>query len=101
MEADPVEIGKWVSARFVRPAGPMRKTDVYVIFNHSNIVILGEIRWHAPFRQYSFMPVRDRVFSASCMHDIGNFCAKLTKEHNERNRAKRKSAAATVPRQTV
>lgn len=56
--------------RFQRIPKPGRKTMVWAIVSQSSGVKLGEIRWHAPWRQYCFYPSADTIFNMECMDDI-------------------------------
>lgn len=44
------------------------KTHIFDIFNGD--VMLGEIRWHAPWRRYCFYPKEHTLFDRSCLAEI-------------------------------
>lgn len=52
---------------------PSGKTSIWRVLNKSTQTSLGEIRWYASWRQYTFMPTQGTIFSAGCLNDIENF----------------------------
>lgn len=60
--------------------GKKPKTLEYAILTKSDNYLIGEIRWYAPWRQYSFFPAPHTVFTKSCMTDINNFITELMEE---------------------
>lgn len=61
-----------------------RKTNIYWV--KSQVDLLGEIRWYAPWRRYCFSPdLKHRtIFDANCLREIADFCENLTKEHKNK-----------------
>jgi len=56
--------------------GEKPKTKIYkVLSKHEDI--LGEVKWYAPWRQYSFFPEDECIFSKGCMNDINDFMTEL------------------------
>jgi hypothetical protein len=49
------------------------KTKVYGVYNNTSGVCLGMIDWYGLWRQYSFTPFSQMVFSAGCLADIMDF----------------------------
>lgn len=45
---------------------------------------IGEIRWYAHWRCYSFHPYEKTVYEKTCLRDIANFCEKQTKLHKKK-----------------
>ncbi len=59
------------------------KTRVWSCINNSLDDVLGEARWHAPWRQYCFFPEDQIVFSPSCLTDITSFLNKVNIQHKK------------------
>lgn len=59
------------------------KTEVYTVNNKSSGVLLGIIKWFAPWRQYCFFPSETTVYSQGCLKDIENFIQKLMHKRKE------------------
>lgn len=57
-------------------------TEIWVITG-SGDVVLGHVKWYAPWRMYCFLPERgyDTVFSPDCLDSISTFARDLTKAH--------------------
>jgi len=58
------------------------KTEVYDIFANGG-VLLGQVKWFPRWRQYTFFPTKDTVFSKGCLCDIEDFikgCMELRKK---------------------
>ena len=53
------------------------KTNVYLIQTKSGDVDLGVIKWYGPWRQYTFFPDDNTIFSKGCMSDINLFIEEL------------------------
>ena len=63
------------------PPKPLTKTwDIVPI--HPPFDSLGSIRWHGPWRCYSYFPDRDRIIilEKKCLRDIADFCEQQTLE---------------------
>jgi len=56
------------------------KTNVYFIQTKNGDVDLGVVKWYAPWRQYTFFPVDNTIFSRGCMSDINTFIENLMNE---------------------
>lgn len=64
-----------------RPAKvrPGIKTKWWTVWSKSGS-LLGNIRFHSPWRKYVFHPDGDTMFDASCMRDIVSFLVVQTRE---------------------
>ncbi len=49
------------------------KTEVYDVVSKRHSFSIGTIKWHGPWRQYAFFPVKDTVFNSECLKDIRAF----------------------------
>ncbi len=49
------------------------KTNVWTVFSTRTGNPLGHIKWFGRWRQYTFMPEFDTVFSSGCLNDIQDF----------------------------
>ena len=56
------------------------KTSVYEVRSKEGNIYLGQIKWYAPWRCYSFFPAPDTIFEKKCLGDIVNFINKLMYE---------------------
>ena len=52
------------------------KTSVFAIMSKHDDII-GEVKWLAPWRQYTFFPEDDCIFSKGCLEDINHFMTEL------------------------
>lgn len=68
------------------------KTAEYNVENDARDDVLGTIGWFGRWRCYAFDPWPYTTYEKTCLRDIADFCERLTKEHNARNRAKRTAA---------
>lgn len=74
---------------FVRNRKQNPKTWIYNVFTKDNprgIFNLGQIRWHAPWRQYAFFSEGEPILEKTCLIDIAEFCIKLNKRQRTRKR---------------
>jgi hypothetical protein len=53
------------------------KTSRYHCTTKSAGALLGEVKWHSPWRQYCYFPQIQAVYSAGCMTDIAHFVKQL------------------------
>jgi hypothetical protein len=58
------------------------KTAVVMVLakKHDNLV-LGYIKWHGPWRQYTFRPQANTILNYGCLDDIARECLKMTRQH--------------------
>lgn len=61
-----------------RGASKSSKTEIWAIKSTHNGDELGEVSWFGRWRQYTFFPLSDRVFSHDCLQDIATICRVLT-----------------------
>ena len=62
------------------------KTNVWSIQHTDNKAMLGEIRWHPPWRQYVFVPDNFWLpvfFSAGCLREIADFIMEQMRARNK------------------
>lgn len=57
---------------FEEVPNPGRKTRVWDVMSLRG-AFLGQIRWYARWRQYTFRPCATSTFSSGCLHDIEAF----------------------------
>ncbi len=62
------------------PPAVGRKTAVVEIFSNSQGALLGSIRWHGPWRQYTFCPQGGTIFNKGCMATIVDYIDALMAE---------------------
>jgi len=62
-----------------------RRTEVWKIISKSNNDLLGELRWHAPWRQYCFYPATYTVWSIGCLEDVLAFIMGMKTRREVRN----------------
>jgi hypothetical protein len=66
-------------------SSPSGKTEIYRVQNKNSTDKLGLIKWHAPWRQYTFLTSGvDAIFSAGCLLDIATFVGMATEAHKKR-----------------
>ena len=65
---------------FVRHLPPGRATSITNVESKSSGALLGQIRWHGPWRQYCFMPEPRTIFNVGCMADIEHQIGELMAE---------------------
>lgn len=65
--------------QFIELPQDMRKeTKVWVVKSAQGDRTLGQVRWHAPWRRYTFQPLGNTVFDWECLQHIGVFLVKET-----------------------
>ena len=65
------------------PKDKKRKTSKWDITHNKGAFILGEIKWHSPWRQYCFFPDDETLYSKGCLNDISNFIQQLMAERKK------------------
>lgn len=53
------------------------KTSIYEVRSKSHGDVLGQIKWHGPWRQYCFFPNGDTLWSWGCLEEIQIFINNL------------------------
>lgn len=84
---------QWMYFERTQERDDKTKTEKWCVTSRRHPIILGEIRWYGPWRQYVFAPSTEvaTLFNQGCMDDISEFIQRLTREHRQRNsRARRK-----------
>lgn len=71
---------KWIEI-VLACKSPSGKTNIWSVGNTDNGSRLGEVRWHGPWRKYSFFPAPGCIFEEDCLRDIATFVETATKEH--------------------
>ncbi len=85
------EIGKNLFANDGTVSASAR-TIVWRIYATGGNALLGEVKWHSPWRCYSFHPEPRTLFERVCLRDLANFCETKTKEHMDRCRLLKQAA---------
>lgn len=49
------------------------KTSIWAVRNIKSQMIIGYIKWKPTWRQYTFEPLLDTVYSKGCLQDIIDF----------------------------
>jgi hypothetical protein len=83
MVATPTVKSKWIHFPKVRDIG---KTSVFNVVNKETDFVLGEIKWYASFRKYSFFPSQNCVFETQCLRDIVAFIDALEQDRKSRTK---------------
>lgn len=60
-----------------------RKTMIIEVFSKESITAVGQVRWYAPWRKYTFWPAANTVFEATCLSAIAHFCERLMRDHKK------------------
>ena len=59
------------------------KTKIINIINKGSDVVLGQIRWFAHWRKYTFSALADTIFDGVCLMEIVAELDRLNREHKE------------------
>lgn len=73
---------RWITVQWAG-SSQSGKTEIWTVRNSTSMVLLGEIRWHGPWRKYAFVPAKFTVFEEECLRDIANFCQDSTIRHRD------------------
>ena len=68
---------KWINFTLIKDTG---KTKQYQIHSKESGILLGTIKWYAPWRKYSFFPEPLTIFETTCLFDILSFINILREE---------------------
>jgi hypothetical protein len=74
--------GKWL---LFQEEEPKPKTKVWSVYSKSTRTLLGQIFYHAPWRNYVFGPVARIIFDKNCMQEITDFIAKANAEQRRKD----------------
>lgn len=57
------------------PANPRRVTSIWDVRSAQSNDLVGQIKWHAPWRKYCFFTahLNDALFDATCLQEIVDF----------------------------
>ena len=66
----------------------LAKTTVWSCINNSGGYELGEVKWNTGWRQYTYYPLTEAVYSSRCLKDIADFI--------EQTRGRKKSTAMNI-----
>lgn len=72
----PIMDGKYIQIRALPPK-PKRKTRDYAVTSKSQSVVLGTITWYGAWRQYTFKPEADTIWSHDCLQCVRQFIQRL------------------------
>ena len=61
------------------------KTEIWYVTTVDGETLLGEIKWFARWRCYSFFPMSETVFSMGCLRDIEKVLSLLKKKKQGRD----------------
>lgn len=65
-------------------SSPSGKTQLYTIYASRDSALLGNIKWHGAWRQYTFLPEPNTLFSAGCLADVQDFLSSLNASHRSK-----------------
>lgn len=66
-------------------------TKIWLVLTDSPTTELGQVRWFARWRKYSFFPASATIFEETCLREIAFFCETATQLHKA---AKKKAPSA-------
>ena len=70
----------------ILPKRKSRKTEIWAVMDQ-NGSSLGEVRWWASWRRYTFHPAEDTLYDPGCLRQIADFCEEQTKERRKAREA--------------
>lgn len=82
-----IKIGKYLIAE-LGSHSDSGKTEIWFIRNTDGEE-LGSISWYSSWRKYAFNSF-EMSYEEKCLRSIADFCEKLTKEHKEKLKCKKK-----------
>ena len=63
------------------------KTDTWEVWGTVHSGHLGQVRWYAPWRKYSFFPAANTIWEQDCLRSIAVFIEWETQKHRTGKRA--------------
>ena len=63
----------------LQPKPKKRKTEIWTVVAQGEIR-LGDVKWYAPWRRYTFHPDAETLYDAECLAALFKFCAEQTQE---------------------
>lgn len=68
--------------RFAEIEAPKNfKTKIWDVTTIDRAGLLGQVKWYAQWRKYTFFPNNNTLFDFDCLSEIAEFVAKETTEH--------------------
>ena len=62
-----------------REPDPSKRTKEWLVRPMADRTqVLGEVRWHAPWRRYVFRPNARTLYDGECLRELSAFCARQT-----------------------
>lgn len=58
------------------------KTNIWIV-KHTGGTLLGEIKWWAAWRKYTFFPFAGTLYDPVCLREIAELTEKKTQEHKQ------------------
>ena len=68
-----------------------KKTNTYQVLSKEGAGVLGEIKWYAPWRKYSFFPATNTLYETKCLTDIIEFINKIMQDRKIQKESEAKS----------
>jgi len=62
---------------------PSGKTKIWDVVNYMFGIVLGVVKWHAPWRKYIFFPAKETGFDSGCLREIADSLDKSNQEHKD------------------
>ena len=66
----------------LQPKPKKRKTEIWTVVAQGE-VRLGDVKWYAPWRRYTFHPDAETLYDAECLGALFQFCAKQTHDRKQ------------------
>lgn len=80
--SDPASFdGKYIRFHLSNEETKSRKTQIWEVTAKADGFTLGQVRWFARWRKYSFFPADKCVFEENCLGDIAEFIKWATHTH--------------------
>ena len=61
---------KWIKFKLI---GHKPKTDIWSVVAKEGEFVLGHVKWHSPWKKYTFFPLDQTLFEKDCLRDIAQF----------------------------
>jgi hypothetical protein len=85
LSAASARIGEYLTVRRRSPP-PGHKTAAWFIYTDEGNYLLGDVKWHPPWRKYTFQPEENTVFEQDCLADIVAFLGRVNEHQREARR---------------
>jgi hypothetical protein len=95
-KSDPFIPGSYITFRREWAQEVGKATNVWSVYEGVTYrgAVLGQVKWFARWRKYSFFPEGGMVFEQTCLREIAYLCEAATDWH--KNWKKQKAATATA-----